>query len=147
MQYAVASSAAMKSPMASRPPLLCSLHRMYHRLAIEAFLDYSAGADGYTPEKQATMQKLANAQMEPQIEASSYDNWQARNLTTWSPRAPKRSCGLGYSNDKSVHHKLWQEVKPLLLPNISHLFWEILFRGKKQLKKGQQMRKHPQAPS
>ena len=51
MQYAVASSAAMKSPMASRPPLLCSLHRMYHRLAIEAFLDYSAGADGYTPGK------------------------------------------------------------------------------------------------
>ena len=107
----------------------------------EELLEEGTWPDGYTPEKRESMQKHANGQRDPQTEDHSdaasddkYDKWQARNLTTSLSRALKRSCRLGYSNDKSLYFTLWQEVKPLLLPNISHLFWEKLTRSSKKVK-------------
>ena len=95
----------------------------------EELLEEGTWPDGYTPEKRESMQKHANGQRHPQTEDHSdaasddkYDKCQARHLITSLSRALKRSCRLGYSNDKSLCFTLWQEVKPLLLPNISHLF-------------------------
>ena len=83
--------------------------------------------------------------MEASSNTASDDKWPASNLTTSLSRALKRSCRLGYSNDKSLYFKLWQEVKPLLLPNISHLIWERFTRSSKKVKTHDY--KHPQAPA
>ena len=62
------------------------------------------------------------------------EKWQARNLTTSLSRALKCRCRLGYSNGNSLYAKLWREVNPMLLPNISHLFWDHFTRGSKKVK-------------
>ncbi len=62
------------------------------------------------------------AQQSAGLRATEDDGWQARNLSTSLSSALSRSCGLGYSNVQAVYARLWRDVQPRLLPELSHLF-------------------------
>ena len=104
----------------------------------EELLKEGTWPDGMTPEHRENMQMLGRDQMGSQTGPSSDsppdEKWQARNLTASLSRALKRSCRLGYSNDNSLYAKLWREVNPMLLPSVSHLFWDHFTRSSKKVK-------------
>ena len=61
------------------------------------------------------------------------DKWQARNFTTSLSKAWRKFCRLGYSDHNSLYARLWRDAKPMLVPAISHLFWEQFTRSSKKL--------------
>ena len=92
--------------------------------------------DGLTPEQRENLQELGYNEMGSQKRASSDgpqdEKWQAGNLTTSLSRTLKSRCRLGYSkgnHTSGLYAKLWCEVNPILLPNISHFT-----RGTKKVK-------------
>ena len=48
--------------------------------------------------------------------------------------ALRKSCPLGYSDHNSLYARLWRDANPMLVPAISHLFWEQFTRSSRKLK-------------
>ena len=88
------------------------------------------------------LQKLGRDELGSQTGASSDgpldEKWQARNLTTSlskvSSEMPNAVADHDTANGNSLYAKLWREVNPMLLPNISHLPWDHFTRGTKKVK-------------
>ena len=49
-------------------------------------------------------------------------------------QALRKSYRLGYSDHNSLYARLWRDANPMLVPAISHLFWEQFTRRSKKLK-------------
>ena len=77
------------------------------------------------------------AQSQPDPQAADKDEgggWQIRNLASSLSTALKRSCRLGYSNADSLYVRLWKDVVPMLIPDLSHLFWDQFARSGRRIK-------------
>ena len=60
--------------------------------------------------------------------------WQIRNLASSLSAALKTSCKLGYSNADSLYVRLWKDVVPMLIPDLSHSFWDQFTRNGRRIK-------------
>ncbi len=95
----------------------------------------------FTSTQEARIQptQLALAAMDAQqsagLRTTEDDGWQARNLSTSLSRV-LNPCRLGYTNVQAVYARLWRDVQPMLLPELSHLFSDRYSRGSKRLKTG-----------
>ena len=94
--------------------------------------------DGFSPEERENLARLDPKGLSQPTDACQDgavdDKWQARNLTTSLSKALRKSCRLGYSDHNSLYAKLWQDTNPMLVPAISHLFWDHFTRSSRKLK-------------
>ena len=107
-------------------------------LEMEVLLQDGPWPDGFSPEEQENLARLApkcHSQPPDACQDGAVDDkWQARNLTTSLSKALRRSCQLGYSDRNSLYARLWQDANPMLVPAISHLFWEHFTRNSRKMK-------------
>ena len=107
-------------------------------LEMEVLLQDRKWPDGFSPEERENLARLApKCHSQPPDacqDGAVSDKWQARNLTTSLSKALRKSCRLGYSDHNSLYARLGRDANPMLVPAISHLFWENFTRRSRKLK-------------
>ena len=75
------------------------------------------------------------SQMPDTCQDGAVDNrWQSRDLTTSLLKALSKSCRVGYSDHNALYARLWRSANFMLVPAISHLFWDQFTRRSRKLK-------------
>ena len=104
---------------------------------MEELLQEGTWPDG-SPEERENLARLApecHSQPPDACQDGAVDDkWQARNLTTLLFKALRKYCRLGYSDNNSLYARLWRNVNPMLVPAVSHLFWDHFTRSTRKLK-------------
>ena len=103
---------------------------------MEVLLQEGTWPDGFSPEERENLACLA-PKCHPRApdacqDGAVDDKWQARNLTTLLSKTLRRPCRLGYSDP--MYARQWQDANPMLVPAISHLFWNQYTRSSGKLK-------------